>query len=256
MLDQQQQQIHRLSREAQAASFPAQLVGAASSRSRRNERATDSWTFASGGLAPTHKRRHINGLPGVSTFKTDSRRSRWRSWVWSGTVYPEVTDEQTPHGSVVLSISIVGFGVVTATSGTQGRAGELRQTEARHRVRCTNCSLQGDFATMVEGYFLAGPAQVPLRSVALSYFDGRGNVSQVESRRRRRHDATRRLDAGHRHLPGQSGLQGQSELNIPGNPLSPLSIRFVIADDGNLLLSVLSEPVRPSRSKSTRLSRR
>ena len=29
---------------------------------------------------------------------------------------------------------------------------------------------------------------------------------------------------------------GQAELNIPGNPLSPLSIRFVIADEANLLL--------------------
>ncbi len=48
---------------------------------------------------------------------------------------------------------------------------------------------------------------------------------------------------------------GQAELNIPGNPLSPLSIRFVIADEGNLLLSVLSEPWTDKGKSVTGLSR-
>ena len=158
--------------------------------------------------------------------------------------------------AVVLSIGIVGVGLATAASGTQVRPGELQQTEARHRIRCTNHSLQGNFATIVEGYFLAGPAQVPLRSVALSYFDGRGNVSQVD------HAVVDGMTPPADWTPATGTYEvnpdctGQSELNIPGNPLSPLSIRFVIADDGNLLLSVLSEPGTAITSKSTRLSRR
>ena len=86
----------------------------------------------------------------------------------------------TRHTSaLVLSVGIVSIGLAAATPSTQSRFGEP-QTEARYRERCTNRSLQGDFATMVEGYFLAGAAQVPLRSVALTHFDGRGNVSQVD----------------------------------------------------------------------------
>ena len=159
-------------------------------------------------------------------------------------------------GAVVLSISIVGLGVTSATSGTQARLGEPQQAEGRHRVRCTNQSLQGNFATMVEGYFLAGAAQVPLRSVALNYLDGRGHSSQVD------HGVVDGMTPPADWTPATGTYEvnpdctGQAELNIPGNPLSPLTLRFVIADEGNLLLSVLSESGTAITSKSTRLSRR
>jgi hypothetical protein len=158
--------------------------------------------------------------------------------------------------ALALSIGIVGFGPATATPSTQDRAEEPQATEAHHRERCTNRSLQGNFATMVEGYFLAGAAQVPLRSVGLTHFDGRGNVSQVD------HAVVDGMPPPVDWSPATGtytvnpDCTGQSELNIPGNPLSPLNIRFVIADDGNLLLSVLSEPGTAITSKSTRLSSR
>ena len=157
--------------------------------------------------------------------------------------------------ALVLSVGIVSIGLAAATPSTQSRFGEA-QTEARYRERCTNRSLQGDFATMVEGYFLAGAAQVPLRSVALTHFDGRGNVSQVD------HAVVDGMTPPVDWTPATGTYKvnpdctGESELNIPGNPASPLSIRFVIADDGNSLLSVLSEPGTAITSKSTRLSKR
>jgi hypothetical protein len=158
--------------------------------------------------------------------------------------------------ALALSIGAVCLGVATATPSTQGRSGELQPTDERHHERCTNRSLQGSFATMVEGYFLAGAAQVPLRSVALTHFDGRGTASQVD------HAVVDGMvpPVDWASATGTYNVNpdctGESELSIPGNPLSPLSIRFVIADDGNLLLSVLSEPGTAITSKSTRLSRR
>lgn len=161
----------------------------------------------------------------------------------------------TRHTSALaLSIGVVLAGLAAATPSTQGRFGETQQPEARHHERCTNRSLQGDFATMVEGYFLAGPAQVPLRSVALTRFDGHGNVSQVD------HAVVDGMTPPADWTPATGtytvnpDCTGESELNIPGNPASPLSIRFVIADDGNLLLSVLSEAGTAITSTSTRLS--
>ena len=158
--------------------------------------------------------------------------------------------------TVVLSIGFVGFGLATATAGTGvGRAAPTA-SETPLRPGCTNRSLEGSFATVVEGYFLAGAAQVPLRSVALTHFDGRGNTSQVD------HAVVDGMTPPADWTPATGTYQvnpdctGQSELNIPGNPLSPLSIRFVIADDGNLLLSVLSEQGTAITSTSTRLSRR
>ena len=155
--------------------------------------------------------------------------------------------------TVVLSIGVVGFGLATGTE--VGRAAPP-PSETQVRAGCTNRSLQGNFATVVEGYFIAGPAQVPLRSVALTHFDGRGNVSQVD------HAVVDGMTPPVDWSPATGTYEvnpdctGQSVLNIPGNPLSPLSIRFVIADDGNLLLSVLSEPGTAITSTGTRLSRR
>ena len=158
--------------------------------------------------------------------------------------------------TVVLSIGFVGFGLATATSGTGSPGAALQLSETPPRPACTNRSLQGSFATVVEGYFLAGPAQVPLRSVALTHFDGRGNVSQVD------HAVVDGMTPPADWTPATGtyavnpDCTGQSELNIPGNPLSPLTIRFVIADDGNLLVSVLSEQGTAITSTGTRLSRR
>ena len=45
--------------------------------------------------------------------------------------------------AVVLSIGIVGFGLATATSGTQARPGELQQTEARHRAAARTSRCRG-----------------------------------------------------------------------------------------------------------------
>jgi hypothetical protein len=157
---------------------------------------------------------------------------------------------------LVFSTSVACLGLTATTSGTQSRFEDLHRAEGRQREGCTNRSLQGSLATMVQGYFLDAPAPVPLRSLALTYFDGRGHTSQVD------HGVIGGVTPPVDWAPATGTYKvnpdctGESELNIPGNPASPLTIRFVIADDGNQLLSVLSEPGTAITSTGTRLTRR
>src|SRR5437016_3113371 len=46
---------------------------------------------------------------------------------------------------------------------------------------CSNRTLLGDFAFSVEGLIFPGPGvSVPIRGVAMTHFDGFGNLSQVD----------------------------------------------------------------------------
>src|SRR5260370_33827035 len=45
---------------------------------------------------------------------------------------------------------------------------------------CSNRMLQGDYGFSMEGVILAGPLTFPLRGVAMTHFDGKGNLTQVD----------------------------------------------------------------------------
>jgi hypothetical protein len=145
-------------------------------------------------------------------------------------------------------------------AGTVFGVGTSARTQANDRLwasandrRCSNRTLQGRYATVVEGYFIGAPTPIPFRSVAMTHFDGRGNVRQVD------HAVINGTPPPMDWLPAtgtysvNADCTGESELDIPGNPSSPLSIRFVLGDEGNLLLSVLSEPGYAVTSTSTRI---
>ena len=107
---------------------------------------------------------------------------------------------------------------------------------------CTNRTLSGDYGFTIEGVILNPPKGVPiapgspLRGVALTHFDGRGNLSQVD------HVVVAGLtpeQIGAPHwTPGSGTYQvnpdctGTAVINIPGNPLSPLNLYFVVIKRG------------------------
>src|SRR5690349_12385406 len=45
---------------------------------------------------------------------------------------------------------------------------------------CSNKMLQGHYGFSIDGVILAGPLTLPLRGVAMTHFDGKGNLSQVD----------------------------------------------------------------------------
>ena len=47
-------------------------------------------------------------------------------------------------------------------------------------ARCSNRTLRGDYGFSVDGQILAGPRPGLLRALAMTHFDGDGNLSQVD----------------------------------------------------------------------------
>lgn len=107
---------------------------------------------------------------------------------------------------------------------------------------CSNRTLRGDYAFHIEGAFVDAPAPLLLRGVAMTRFDGKGHLSQVD------HvvfngmvppidwtpaSGTYRLNAN---------CTGEAEIVIPGSPFSPVILRLVVGADGKRIETVVSKP--------------
>ena len=112
-------------------------------------------------------------------------------------------------------------------------------------AQCTNRTLLGDYGFHVEGVVLAIPGLVLppsgllLRGVAMTRFDGRGKMTQVDF-----------VTVGGMAPPvdwaAASGTYavnpnctGTWQLNIPGNPLSPVKVHFVVVKRGTEIRTVV-----------------
>ena len=84
--------------------------------------------------------------------------------------------------SLIASALIIFLGVLGAlASGPRPTTRSTAVTEnEREDGACSNRTLRGDYGFAIEGDILAGPSRIPLRSVAMTDFDGEGNLSQVE----------------------------------------------------------------------------
>jgi len=47
-------------------------------------------------------------------------------------------------------------------------------------AECSSHTLHGDYGFVIEGTLIAGPAAVRLRGVAMTHFDGKGGLTQVD----------------------------------------------------------------------------
>lgn len=121
--------------------------------------------------------------------------------------------------------------------------------------RCSNRTLRGDYAFTIEGLFVDAPTPLPLRGVAMTHFDGKGKLSQVD------HvvfngtlppvdwtpaTGTYRINAD---------CTGEAEIIIPGSPFSPVILRLVVGDDGDRIRTVVSKPGYAVTSTATRVKR-
>ena len=105
-------------------------------------------------------------------------------------------------------------------------------------VKCTNRTLSGDYGFSIEGVILALPGvTVPpggfqLRGVAMTNFDGKGKLTQVD------YITVNGMPPPVEWAPAtgtykvNADCTGTFQLIIPGNPLSPVNVRFVIVRRG------------------------
>jgi hypothetical protein len=61
-----------------------------------------------------------------------------------------------------------------------GAQSEARAGAESDEGRCSNRTLRGDYGFAIDGQVLGGPFAGLLRGVAMTHFDGRGNLDQVD----------------------------------------------------------------------------
>src|SRR5271169_413538 len=82
-------------------------------------------------------------------------------------------NRQSFGSSMIAASMIVGS---LAASGTSARA------DSEADKVCSNRTLRGDYGFAVEGLILPAPGvTVPLRGVTITHFDGKGNLTQLDS---------------------------------------------------------------------------
>lgn len=111
---------------------------------------------------------------------------------------------------------------------------------------CSTRTLSGDYGFAIEGVIFAIPGvtlppgtALPLRGVAMTHFDGKGNLTQVD------HVLVGGVPPPKEWTPGSGtytvnpDCTGIAVINIPGNPLSPAKLHIVVVKQGKEIHTVV-----------------
>jgi hypothetical protein len=103
--------------------------------------------------------------------------------------------------------------------------------------RCSNRTLSGDYGLALEGEVL-GP-NILFRGVVMQHYDGKGNLTQVD------HVVFNGEPPAEEWTPGSGtytvnpDCTGSAVIIIPGNPLSPVNLHFVVVNNGKQINQVV-----------------
>jgi hypothetical protein len=82
---------------------------------------------------------------------------------------------------VVVAGLLAVSGAVAAGPTAGARSDDWHRESSASWFRCSNRTLRGDYGFSIDGTILAGtPNAFLLRGVAMTHFDGHGNLSQVD----------------------------------------------------------------------------
>ena len=135
-----------------------------------------------------------------------------------------------------LMIFLVGLGVLVSGPRTRAQSTAVTENE-REDGPCSNRTIRGDYGFAIEGDILAGPSRIPLRSVAMTHFDGKGNLSQVE------HFVFNGVPPPIEWSPSSGtytvnpDCTGKAQIILPGVP--PVNLHLVVVRDGREIHTVV-----------------
>lgn len=139
--------------------------------------------------------------------------------------------------SRVAALAVLGCGLLAMTSSARGDDDEQK---------CTNKTLLGDYGFSIEGVILAIPgvtlppgAMLPLRGVALTHFDGQGNLTQVDHVVVNGAPPPEQWTYGSGPYSVNPDCTGTAVINTVGNPLSPVKLSFVVVREGTEIHTVV-----------------
>ena len=102
---------------------------------------------------------------------------------------------------------------------------------------CSNRTLQGDYGFTLLGEIL-GPG-FQFRGVVMQHYDGKGSLSQVD------HIVLNGMPPLQEWTPGTGtytvnpDCTGSAVITVPGNPLSPINLHFVVVKHGTEIHQVV-----------------
>jgi len=106
---------------------------------------------------------------------------------------------------------------------------------------CTNHTLHGDYGFALEGEIL-GPG-LQFRGIVMQKYDGKGNFTQVD------HIVVNGAPPAEEWTPGSGtysvnpNCTGSAVIIVPGNPLSPINLHFVVVKQGTEIHQVVDANV-------------
>ncbi len=146
---------------------------------------------------------------------------------------------RTPKVVVAAGLFMV-CGVVALGPLVGAQSDDRFHESAASRFRCSNRTLKGDYGFSIEGTILAGtPNAFLLRGVAMTRFDGLGNLSQVDFTTRNGSP----VGADWRPAVGTYDINadctGTAQI-IPGDGSPTLNLRLVVVDRGREVRTIVA----------------
>jgi hypothetical protein len=146
---------------------------------------------------------------------------------------------RTPTVLAVAAGVLMVCGAVTFGPMVGAQSGEGGGESQGAPFKCSDRTLRGNYGFSIDGTIFAGtPNAVLLRGVAMTHFDGQGNLSQVDF-------ATRNgapLTADWRPAVGSYAINadctGTAQI-IPGDGSPALNLRLVVIDRGREVRTIV-----------------
>ncbi len=147
---------------------------------------------------------------------------------------------RTPRLRMAFAASglLIAGCVVLLGAPANAQSERSRDAGSSSEARCSNRTLRGSYAFNIDGTILAGPNRLLLRGLAMTKFDGRGNLSQVDFTTINGASAGTDWRSGWGSYEVNSDCTGTMEvIQSDGSPT--LRLRLVIADHGRTIYNIV-----------------
>jgi len=137
-----------------------------------------------------------------------------------------------------VAVAVVTTGLLLAGGTLRGGPAAVAQSEESRQNGCSDHTLRGSYAFAIDGTIIAGPNRLLLRGLAMTEFDGRGNLTQVDF------TTINGAPAGADWRPAVGSYEVDSDCTgtmqiIPGDGSPTLNLKLVVADHGRTVHNIV-----------------
>jgi hypothetical protein len=137
----------------------------------------------------------------------------------------------------VSGLLIAGCAFLLGQPGN-AQSERLGDADSSSQPRCSNRTLRGSYAFNIDGTIVAGPNRLLLRGLAMTEFDGAGNLSQVDFTTINGVPAGTDWRSGVGSYELNSDCTGTMEI-IQSDGSPALRLRLVVADHGRTVYNIV-----------------